>query len=735
MTLALIQSVEWENSAGDGTDPVLDPAWDTTPTPGNILVAIFGVDKGRGFGPAIANGFTIAEQAPAEAASVTSGIAWKVADGDDAVEITLDFSTAMWAWVVIAEYDMTGLALLSVLSDNSPDDDGSTSTSRLVGSVTTTAAHARAIASLHVDSFDGGAVSWDNSFTEIEHDSVGVDGGGSVAHRLIEDGADPAPTCSAFNADQSCGNLLVIQVEDGDTTAPSTTIDSGPADPTTETGADFDLSANEEDCTFEVNLDGGGWGAASGTPSNGTGTTACTHTIAGPLSTGEHTLQVRATDGSANTDATPAEHTWTIEAPAVAGLYYVGPEEVLIPVGGPPGPTGPTGPEGATGPTGSVGPTGPTGPTGATGPTGPQAGLGHDASSNVAAGTGNLSWTHTPVADAPQGILVMVVQNVGATAEIGSVTYGGRPMTQVAKSPLLHTGGSEDGALYAFFLGRNIPAGAQTVLVNVSGASSKRAVCHSFIANRGTRLDAVATLDSSGTSNPSVNLLTRTGVKSLIYAALHSGQNDPSGVAAAAGYTEVLEHDFGSQVASWIRRTALATGGTVAAGWTATSEEAGVLAVAVREGESGYGTFFCPEHLGAGGGLTPTAASAMFYAPMMIPEGADPLTGFEFVPNNATGSVRAVLFDRTGAVVAYSALTALAGSGFGVLQSIPFTEQYIPEGGLHYFGMVFSSTSSGMVGVLTPRSGAAIGYGTGTPSSPITPTFSSFGDFPYAWTY
>ena len=33
-----------------------------------------------------------------------------------------------------------------------------------------------------------------------------------------------------------------------------------------------------------------------------------------------------------------------------------------------------------------------------------------DAESNVAAGTGTLSWTHTPVG-APAGVIVLIVQN------------------------------------------------------------------------------------------------------------------------------------------------------------------------------------------------------------------------------------------------------------------------------------------------------------------------------------
>jgi subtilisin-like proprotein convertase family protein len=88
-----------------------------------------------------------------------------------------------------------------------------------------------------------------------------------------------------------------------DTTAPDTTINSGPPASTTATAATFTFSANETGATFACSLDGAAF-------------TAC----ASPASyvallVGNHTFTVRATDLSGNTDATPAGYSWTILPP------------------------------------------------------------------------------------------------------------------------------------------------------------------------------------------------------------------------------------------------------------------------------------------------------------------------------------------------------------------------------------------------------------------------------------
>ena len=89
-----------------------------------------------------------------------------------------------------------------------------------------------------------------------------------------------------------------------DLTAPNTTIDSGPADPSNDTTPAFAFSSTESGSTSERRAAGGGW-------------TACTspHTTAA-LGQGSHTFDVRATDAAGNADGTPATRSWTIDLTA-----------------------------------------------------------------------------------------------------------------------------------------------------------------------------------------------------------------------------------------------------------------------------------------------------------------------------------------------------------------------------------------------------------------------------------
>jgi len=98
-----------------------------------------------------------------------------------------------------------------------------------------------------------------------------------------------------------------------DTTAPQTTIDSGPSATVASATADFTFSASESGSTLECQLDGGGWGS-------------CTSPASYPgLADGSHTLDVRATDALGNVDATPASRTWTVDTTAPDTVIDSGP--------------------------------------------------------------------------------------------------------------------------------------------------------------------------------------------------------------------------------------------------------------------------------------------------------------------------------------------------------------------------------------------------------------------------
>ena len=85
-----------------------------------------------------------------------------------------------------------------------------------------------------------------------------------------------------------------------DTTPPNTTIDSGPANPTTSTTATFAFHSDELGSTFQCSLDGGAFLPCS------SGQTY------GPLGNGSHSFQVRAIDIAGSADPTPATNNWSI---------------------------------------------------------------------------------------------------------------------------------------------------------------------------------------------------------------------------------------------------------------------------------------------------------------------------------------------------------------------------------------------------------------------------------------
>jgi hypothetical protein len=87
-----------------------------------------------------------------------------------------------------------------------------------------------------------------------------------------------------------------------DSTAPDTTITSGPTGSTTDTTPSFAFTATESGSTFACKLDAGAYAA-------------CTSPKAySALTVASHTFSVRATDPAGNTDATPAMKTWTVQS-------------------------------------------------------------------------------------------------------------------------------------------------------------------------------------------------------------------------------------------------------------------------------------------------------------------------------------------------------------------------------------------------------------------------------------
>ena len=89
-----------------------------------------------------------------------------------------------------------------------------------------------------------------------------------------------------------------------DTTPPESTIVSGPSGTVSSASASFAFSSSEANSTFECRLDDGAYGSCT-SPMNYAN-----------LAGGSHTFQVRATDATGNTQATPASRTWKVDTTA-----------------------------------------------------------------------------------------------------------------------------------------------------------------------------------------------------------------------------------------------------------------------------------------------------------------------------------------------------------------------------------------------------------------------------------
>lgn len=212
--------------------------------------------------------------------------------------------------------------------------------------------------------------------------------------------------------------------------------------------------------------------------------------------------------------------------------------------------------------------------------------VGYHSSSVSSEFTANTSWSHAGPADC-RGVLVLTVQAFGTlTEDVSAVTYGGTSLSHTPSSPFLGDAGTEDAKLTAWFLGTSVPDGTQTVSITSNGTDPKIAVVFAFTATGNTEVVDDATLNSASQANPSV-ALSFTGKTAYCVAAIHSGQGAVTAIAPGTGYTDVLEYDFGQQLASFIRLTASTATDSSTPAWTVAADEVHALAVAIAEVASG----------------------------------------------------------------------------------------------------------------------------------------------------
>jgi hypothetical protein len=134
-------------------------------------------------------------------------------------------------------------------------------------------------------------------------------GQASVSTSSLSAGAQTIRACYDGTGGQGTqdSTATLIQTVNADATAPNTTIDSSPANPSNSASASFSFNGTDSGtgvASFECKLDGGSFGACTSPKSYSS------------LSEGSHTFQVRAIDGAGNVDQSPATYTWTVDTVA-----------------------------------------------------------------------------------------------------------------------------------------------------------------------------------------------------------------------------------------------------------------------------------------------------------------------------------------------------------------------------------------------------------------------------------
>lgn len=203
-----------------------------------------------------------------------------------------------------------------------------------------------------------------------------------------------------------------------------------------------------------------------------------------------------------------------------------------------------------------------------------------DAVTTNAQTTGDLSFSHTPVGT-PRGVLVYVVTNAVGSDEVVGITYGGTAMTETASSPVVNSTG-ELGASHCFFLGSSVPAGAQTVAVDVGAGTVSIAACVTVTAANDTSVVTTGSVLSNNTATTTTTLLLG-GVSSFCMTGFWTGLNAVTNFAPLTGWTERIENDFTSQCAGIYTYDTVGTT-DVSAGYTNSGgDDAALHNIAIRE--------------------------------------------------------------------------------------------------------------------------------------------------------
>jgi hypothetical protein len=194
----------------------------------------------------------------------------------------------------------------------------------------------------------------------------------------------------------------------------------------------------------------------------------------------------------------------------------------------------------------------------------------------------SFSWLHTPVG-IPSGVLIFVLANHQTNGSISGVTYGGIALTAVPSGLASDTLG-EPGRVQTWFLGSNIPTGAQTVQVTRGNdITSVWAVCITVTTATGeSAVTGVQTVSENAILIEASIDDSSPGTNSMRFAGAHSGQAVMD-VGANSTLLQQLSSAGGGSVTWTIVRETISGQGSRPVGFNGVSDDAAAVYLAVIE--------------------------------------------------------------------------------------------------------------------------------------------------------
>lgn len=196
-------------------------------------------------------------------------------------------------------------------------------------------------------------------------------------------------------------------------------------------------------------------------------------------------------------------------------------------------------------------------------------------------GSGDLTWVHTPLAPL-RGLFVGVVSSAADPTGVTGVTVGGVAMEEVPPSPNVKPTG-EPSTVRAYFLGADIPAGPQQIVVRTTTVAARYAVSIGVTAgaNDTAVLLADGSINTDAIDSPSVALALGEA-QTFLLEVFHSGVQRPTFIWPLAGWTGRIEWQFGVSCGACYTYDGIATG-DVQAGWGQSLDDAVALILAIKE--------------------------------------------------------------------------------------------------------------------------------------------------------